>query len=278
VVLFVFQLGGVVVPQDIAQLGLGDVAGHLAKVVEAFPALGGLGAGHVGQGQVELHGHVGGVDHGVFGAAGVDRQPPHRDGGRGGVEVFVLDAAHVPAVYGVGKGSPEALQIEQAGPLADLFVGGKGDAQLAVGRAGLLQGLDGGHDLGHAGLVVGPQQGGAVGGDQGLALHAGQEGEVLDPHHRAGGGQGDVPAVVVLVQDGADVFAGGVGGGVHVGDQAQGGPVLAAGRGGQGAVNIAVLVHGGVLHPQGLEFLHQHPGQIELALGGGVGPGQRVGG
>src|SRR5699024_2340532 len=99
-----------------------------------------------------------------------------------------------------------------------------------------------------------------------------------DPHHRAGGGQGDVPAVVVLVQDGADVLAGGVGGGVHVGDQAQGGPVLAAGRGGQGAVNIAVLVHGGVLHPQGLEFLHQHPGQIELALGGGVGPGQRVGG
>ena len=141
-----------------------------------------------------------------------------------------------------------------------------------------LQGLDGGHDLGHAGLVVGAQQGGAVGGDEGLALERGQEGEVRHFHHGAGGGQGDVAAVIVLVQDGLDVLAGGVGRGVHVGDQAQGGPLLAAGGGGQRAVYIAVLVHHGVLHTQGVEFLHQHPGQVELALGGRMGPRRGVGG
>jgi len=38
--------------------------------------------------------------------------------------------------------------------------------------------------------VVSTQQGGAVGGDQGLALHRGQEGESGNLHHHAGGGQG----------------------------------------------------------------------------------------
>ena len=32
---------------------------------------------------------------------------------RGGVEVFVLDAAHVAAVHGVGEVSAEPVQVEQ---------------------------------------------------------------------------------------------------------------------------------------------------------------------
>ena len=45
VILLVLQLVGIVVAQDVAQLGVGHVAVHLAQVVEALTALGGLGTG-----------------------------------------------------------------------------------------------------------------------------------------------------------------------------------------------------------------------------------------
>ena len=273
VVLFVLQLLGVVVPQDVAQLGRGDVAVHLAQVVEALIALGGLGTCHQGQSGVELHGHVGGVDHGVFGAAGVDREAVDGDGGRGCIEVFVLDAAHIAAIDGVGKVGAKAGDVEQGSALADLLVGGKGDAELAVGAALGEEGLGGGQDLRHAGFVIGTQQGGAVGGDEGLALQLFQEGEGGDLQHRPGGRQQHVPAVVVLMQDGVDVFARGVGGGVHVGNEAQRGQLLAAGGGGQGAVDVAVLVHPGILNAEGFHFLHEDAGQVKLPLRRRVGAG-----
>ena len=48
VILLVLQLVGIVVAQDVAQLGVGHIAVHLAEVVEALTALGGLGTGHDG--------------------------------------------------------------------------------------------------------------------------------------------------------------------------------------------------------------------------------------
>ena len=133
--------------------------------------------------------------------------------------------------------------------------------------------LGGGHDLSHAGLVVRAQQGGAVGGDKGLALELFQERERGGLHDHPGAGQGHITAVVVLVEDGLDVFAGGVRGGVHVGDEAQRGLLLAARGGGHGAVDVAVLVHTGVLNAEILHLLHQHVGEVELAGCGGVGAG-----
>ena len=59
--------------------------------------------------------------------------------------------------------------------LADLLVGGEGDAELAVGAALGKEDLGGGQNLCHTGLVVCAQQGGAVGGDQSLTLEAGQD-------------------------------------------------------------------------------------------------------
>ena len=93
----------------------------------------------------------------------------------------------------------------------------------------------------------------------------------VEPSHRAGAGQHHVLAVVVLVEHRLDVFAGGVGHGVHVGDEAQGRLVFIAGGGGDGAVHIAVLIHSGVLDAQLLHLFHQQAGQVELALAGGVG-------
>jgi len=72
VVFLVLQLLGVMVAQDVTQLSVGDVAVHLAQVVEALIALGGLRSCHHGQGAVELQRHIGGVDHGVLGAARMD--------------------------------------------------------------------------------------------------------------------------------------------------------------------------------------------------------------
>ena len=273
VVLLELQLADVVVAEDIAQLGLGDVAVHLAQMVEALIALGRLRAGHGGQSHVELHRHVGGIYHGVLGAAGVDGETVDRDGGRGGVEVLILDAAHVAAIDGVGEVCAEARDVEEGSALADLLVGGEGDAEFAVGQILLDDGLGGGEDLGHAGFIVCAQQGGAVGGDEGLALQLFQEGEGGGLHDHAGAGQDDIAAVVVFVEDGLDVLAGGVGGGVHVGDEAQRGLLLAALGGGDAAVDVAVLVHKGVLDADGLHLLHQQVGQIKFPRGRGVGAG-----
>ena len=73
-----------------------------------------------------------------------------------------------------------------------------------------------------------------------------------------------------------DVLAGRIRRGVHVGDQTQCGLFLAAGGGGQGTVDVAVLVHPGILHAQSLQFLHQLVSQIKLPRSGRMGAGLRV--
>ena len=69
--------------------------------------------------------------------------------------------------------APKRLDVEQRRALADLLVGGEADAQrrarqVRVGR----QVRDRGHDLGHAGLVVGAEQRVAAGGHDVVARRA----------------------------------------------------------------------------------------------------------
>jgi hypothetical protein len=119
-------------------------------------------------------------------------------------------------------------------PAADLLVGREGDLHRAVPEIGVLddprQRIE---DLGDARLVVGAQQRGAVGGDDGLAdalLQVGVlGGDDLLPVLR----QGDVLAVVVRVEGGHHVLARHVGIGVHVGDEGDDRHLLAARRGRQ---------------------------------------------
>ena len=129
-----------------------------------------------------------------------------------------------------------------------------------------------GHDLRHPRLIVRPQQGGTVGGDEGFALQPRQEGEVRRLDHPAPLGQGDVAAVVLLMEDGLYILPGEGGSGIHVGQQAQGGGALAAGGGGQPGRDDAVLVDARVFQPQPLQLVHQRPGQVPLARGGGGDP------
>ena len=147
-----------------------------------------------------------------------------------------------------------------------------------MGDVLLLDALHRGHDLGNACLVVRPQQGGAVGGDQGLALPVCQLGELLHGHILAGAGKQHVAAIVVFKHLGLHVLAGGGGGGVHVGHKAQSGLFLIAGGGGQGAVHIALVVHRGVGHAQLLQLSHQQMGQIKLAGSAGMSCALLIGG
>ena len=80
------------------------------------------------------------------------------DSGRCGVEVLVLDAAHVAAIDGVGEVCAEARDVEERSALADLLIGGKGDAELAVRQLLFDKGLGSGQDLSDAGFIVSAQQ------------------------------------------------------------------------------------------------------------------------
>ena len=159
------------------------------------------------------------------------------------------------------------------GPGADLLVGGKGDAHLAVGLAGGHQLLHRGEDQGDARLVVRPQQGGAVGDDQVLAPVVGEGGELVLPHDDVLLLMQDDVAPLIQYRTGLDARTGAVGGGVHVGDQPQHRGVGLT-VGGQDGIDVAV----GVCAHTGQSHLLHLPGQIiaQLQLAGGRGTGPRV--
>ena len=92
----------------------------------------------------------------------------------------------------------------------------------------------------------------------------GQEREFFHRQHRITA-QNHVAAVVVLMKNGADVLARGIGGCIHMGNQTQGGLILTTGCGGDGAVNIAVFIYAGVGNAHLVQFLHQQLRQVQLA-------------
>ena len=190
---------------------------------------------------------------------------------RGGVEVLVLDLAEGRAVERVGELRAEALKVHQRRAVADLLVRAKADAHRAVGHVGSKQPLGHGHDLRHAGLVVCAEDGGAVGDDEGLAAEGGEMGEGGGAQRAPARAQLDVAAVVVLDHAGLDVLAGEIGDGVNVGEEADAGLVLQARRGGQGGVDVAVLVHVHVLRAELVQLPLQDVRKIKLPLGRGGG-------
>ena len=96
------------------------------------------------------------------------------DGAIGG-ESLVLDIARGFAVDGVGEVGAELFQVGLVDTAADLFVGREQDLDGAVLDLRVVdQELRGIHDFGKAGLVVGAEQGGAVGRDDVVADLVGQ--------------------------------------------------------------------------------------------------------
>ncbi len=133
------------------------------------------------------------------------------------------------------------------------------------------------HDLGDAGLVVGAQQRGAVGGDDVVADLVAQLRMFVDTDDLGRiRRQHDVAALIVRHDLRLDLFAGAVGRGVHVRAEADHGDRLRRGRG-DGAVDVAVFVEVGVTNAHVLELLGQQAAQVLLLLGGGAGRRVRVG-
>ncbi len=212
-----------------------------------------------------------GVDELALRPAGVDVDALEDDGHLGARERLVLDLAGLGAVERVGAGGAEALDVEQRRALADLLVGREADLQRGAGELGVRgQVGDRGHDLGHAGLVVGAQQRVAAGGHDVVAGLAGQHRHVRRVEHRAAARQLDAGAVVVAVHDRLHARARRVRGDVDVGDQPDG--VRGAVRGGQGGEDVAVVVERGVVEADRAQLVDEHPREVELA-GGARAPG-----
>ena len=153
------------------------------------------------------------------------------------------------------------------GTQANLLVGVEGDAHLAVLDFGMLAQVH--HrcdDFGNACLVVSAEQGGAVGDDQVLAYVVEQFGEDAGLHHDACClVEDDVLAVVFLDDAWLHVLAAGIGSRVHVGDEADGGHLLAFEVGGKGGIEITVGVKHHILEAQFHELVAQLLGENHLS-------------
>ena len=184
----------------------------------------------------------------------------------GGIEVLELELAHIASVHGIGPLAAEAFDIEVLGAHANLLVGVEGDADDAVGYLGMVaQPAHGLYDLGDACLVVGSQEGMAIGDDKVFADVLQQLGEL----RRAADdtlGEEDVGAVVLMDDMGLDAGTRAVGAGVVMGDEADGGD-MALHVGFQRGVDIAVFVHLNVAEALGLEFLLEVFSEDELFRG-----------
>ena len=198
-------------------LGLAGVALDTDGMDVALHALGGFRGAFTRQARDEFSGHLDRGDHLVLGVAGMDVATHEGHDGAVGAEGLVFDLAALAAVHGVGNDGAELFDVEVLDALADFFIGGEGDLHQTVFPFGVLvdegQGLQ---DFGDAGLVIGAQQGGSVGGNDGFTDALGQIRVLACQDFPAFLGQIDVAALIVLVEGGHNVFAADFGVSVHV--------------------------------------------------------------
>ena len=190
--------------------------------------------------------------------------PLHDDPRRSRVEVLVLELALEASVHRVGETGPEALHVEKVHSPADLLVGSESDADLAVRNLGM--GEQPGrrrHDLGHAGLVVGPEQRRTVGHDQRMPLEKRELGKILHPHRKRVV-QRNIAAVVALDQAGTNVHPFHVGTRIDMRDEADHGFRFAPRRGRNGPGHVAVRIDLDLGHPERDHLLDQTVQQREL--------------
>ncbi len=133
-------------------------------------------------------------------------------------KVSSLDVTCGLAVHGIAEIGAELVQVDLVDAVADLLVRREQDLDRAVLDLWIAdQEMRRIHDLGEPGLVVGAEQGGAVGGDD---VVADLVGEYLGTRRRGSpagvGREHDVAAAIILHDLRPDVPAGAVGRGVHV--------------------------------------------------------------
>src|SRR3990172_7368500 len=187
------------------------------------------------------------------------------------IEIFILQLANFAAAHGVGKIRAKTGDIESIRAVANFFIRCKANFNHAVLDLAMgCQIFQGCHDFSQTSLVIRAEQGGAVGGNEGLTdifiqvreFTRGKNDVLLMV-------EDDIPAVV-LNELRFDVFTSQVGAGIHVrheADNRSGG----SGVGWQGAINVATRIHEDVNQTKVLQFLNQQTRQVELAGSGGEG-------
>ena len=138
---------------------------------KALLAFGGFRrAGVFGQAIDDGRGDLDRMLHLALGKTGMGADALDGDGGAVGGKRLVLDISGGFAVHRIGEVGAELFQVDLVDAAADLFVRREQDLDGAVLDLRMVdQELRRIHDLGEAGLVVGAQQRGAVGGDDVIA-------------------------------------------------------------------------------------------------------------
>ena len=271
--LLLLELFHIMVADNIGKAALLHLAVHLHQHDKAFVAGGMLGALGSGQQRIELHSDQLGVHHLVLGCTGMDIETMDNNLGTGCIEVFVLHFAHGTAVHSICIIGTKAGDVEFIRTSAHLFVGGEADLQSSVAHLGGEEHLRACHDLGNTCLIVRAQQGGAISDDQMLAVVVAKALIVLLLHEDALFLIEKHIAAVVLHDFGLDIGTRGIGRGIHMGNQSNGGQ---AGITGNGAVNIAIFIHVGICNAHLEHFLYQSCAQQFLLGSGGAGLGLLV--
>ncbi len=267
------------VAHDQAQLRAVQPAFEPGDVQEALAVLGGLRrAGVLRQPLDDARGDLDRVLHPALGEAGMGADALDGDDSSIRREGLVLQVAGALAVDGVGEIRRELFQVDLVDAAADFLVRREQDLDGAVLDLRMLdQETRRIHDLGDAGLVVGAQQRGAVGGDDVVADLVAQRRVLVDADDLGRvRRQHDVAALIVRHDLRLDVLAGAVGGRIHVRAEADHGDRLRRGRWDR-AVDITVLVELGVVNAHVPELLGQQAAQVFLLVGGGAGRRVRVG-
>ena len=164
------------------------------------------------------------------------------------------------------------------GSLADFLVGIEGYADFPVLDFGMVLKIDYRRDyFGDARLVVGAEQGCAVGDNQVLSHVIEQFGEFSrSQYNPLLLVEDNVLAVIAADNAGFHVMARHIGGGVQVGYEAYHRHVLAVGIGRKGRHQVTVLVEGNLLETEFPEFFFKRLGEFELPRGGGGEIGEFV--
>ena len=126
-----------------------------------------------------------------------------------GGEGLIFDLAGAFAVDRIGELGAEFFQVRLVDAAADLFIGREQDLDGAVLDLRVLrQEMHRVHDFREAGLVVGAEQGGAIGRDDVVADLGGERRVLAETDHLRGiGRQDDVAALVIPHDLGPDIGA-----------------------------------------------------------------------
>ena len=217
------------------------------------------------------------VDHDALGGSGVDVIASHMHDSRGGVEVFILQLAELTAIHGVGPLGAEAIQRKTVGAATDLFI--RREPQVNITMRYFWMGQQMGRrrdDFADPGLVIGTEQGGAIGGDEILSQILAQRGEFDRAEHLLTAAQGNLAALVRLDELGLYRLAGEIRCRVHVGDEADGGN-RGADIGRQQGGQIAVVIQCHLVQTQSAQLVGQQAGEGELTGRGGTLTLARIG-